>query len=177
MAYILIDGYNLIGVAHDNLEKIRNDLIQKLQKYSNVKKHQITVVFDGWKSGQKDETTTKTGLVTIIYSRLGEKADLVIKKILTSTTKPWIVVSSDREVSEFATKKDFAAITADEFEKKLYSAIDSLHENSFPRDQKRTDEFFKYDDEDIDLIPARQKGNPRKLSKKQKNKLQALKKL
>ncbi|HDH00925.1 MAG TPA: hypothetical protein ENG80_03850 [Nitrospirae bacterium] len=51
MANILIDGYNLIGIAHDNLEKARIDLIQKLQSYSKLKKHRITLVFDGWKNG------------------------------------------------------------------------------------------------------------------------------
>ena len=49
MAYILIDGYNLIGIAHGNLEEARNDLIEKLQKYAAIKKQSITLVFDGWK--------------------------------------------------------------------------------------------------------------------------------
>ncbi len=59
MAFILIDGYNLIGIAHDNLEKARNDLIQKLRGYSKIKGHHITLVFDGWKNGQKNETEIK----------------------------------------------------------------------------------------------------------------------
>ena len=31
LANILIDGYNLIGIAHDSLEKARNDIIAKLR--------------------------------------------------------------------------------------------------------------------------------------------------
>jgi len=168
MAHILIDGYNLIGIAHTDLEKARRELIQKLINYSNTKGHDITLVFDGWKNGQRDETHSKVGNVTVIYSKLGEKADFVIKKILSSATKPWIVVSSDREISDFAERKDFAALTSDEFGGKFYSTDK----------QSKTGEASAYDkDDDMDLMPARQKGNPRKLSKKEKKKIEALRKL
>ncbi len=106
--------------------------------------------------------------LTIIYSKLGENADSVIKKILSSATKQWIVVSSDREISDFAERKDFAALTSDEFEGKLYST----------GEHNKTEDASAYDkDEDIDLMPARQKGNPNKLSKRDKRKSEALKKL
>lgn len=173
MANILIDGYNLIGTAHGNLENARNELINQLQKYSLVKKHDITLVFDGWKSGNKDQTRTKAAHVTIIYSRLGETADVVIRKMLTPDAKPWIVVSSDREIYDYAARKDFAAVTSDEFEDKLFMA---LHKNteSIPDMQE---------DDDYPLPAGRQapharfKGNPRQLSKRDKKKQQALKKL
>jgi len=169
MAYILIDGYNLIGIAHKNLEKARNDLIQKLCKYSILRGHNITLVFDGWKSGHATETTMRIGNVNIIYSRVGEKADVVIKKIISEDKRPWIVVSSDREVASFANRKDCVSLTAGEFEGKLYSAL-------YANEQRKTEESLKYD-EDIDLAPVRQKGNPHRMSKKEKKKLRALKKL
>ncbi|MBL7032412.1 MAG: NYN domain-containing protein [Nitrospira sp.] len=167
MAYILIDGYNLIGIAHGNLEEARKELIEQLQKYSLIKKHDITLVFDGWKSGQRDQTRTKAAHVTVIYSRLGETADVVIRKMLTPDTKPWIVVSSDREIYDYAARKDFAAVNSDEFENKLFRA---LHENaeSIPD---------MLDDDEYDLTAGHFKGNPRKLSKRDKKKQQALKKL
>jgi predicted RNA-binding protein with PIN domain len=165
MANILIDGYNLIGIAHKDLEKVRKDLIQKLYEYTQIKGHNITLVFDGWKNGQLKETITKLGGLTIIYSKLGEKADSVIKKILSSSTKQWIVVSSDREISDFAERKDFAAVSADEFEGKLF----------FAGKYNKTEEASAYDkDEDMDLMPSRQKGNPRKLSRREKKKIEAL---
>ncbi len=169
MANILIDGYNLIGTSHKNFEKARNDLIQRLSKYSNLKGHDITLVFDGWKNGQGVETKMRIGGVNIIYSRLGENADFVIKKILSKSTKAWIVVSSDREIADFADKNNQSPVTVSEFEGKLHSIL-------YMTDGGETEESLKYD-EDIDLRPSRQKGNPWKLSKKQKKKLQALKKL
>ncbi|MBI4686596.1 MAG: NYN domain-containing protein [Nitrospirae bacterium] len=165
MAYILIDGYNLIGTAHRSLESARNDLIQRLQAYASLKGHDITLVFDGHKSGQLNETRIKGGLITVIFSRLGENADSVIKKMLSASARHWIVVSSDREIADFAERKGFASIASGDFERRLYS----LHaEETEPEDTGK--------DDDIEA-PVRQKGNPRMLSKRQKEKLRALKKL
>lgn len=172
MAFLLIDGYNLIGTAHGNLEEARNDLIKKLQTYSISKKHDITVIFDGWKDGKKDQTRIKSGHVTVIYSRLGETADNVIKRLLSSSTRPWIVISSDREVADFASRKDFAAVTSEEFEEKLYSSLIGHDEGADV--EEKLDRFYE---DQIQYYPVRHKGNPRKLSKRQKKKLQALKKL
>ena len=141
-----------------------------------IKKHDITIVFDGWKDGQKDQTRIKTMHVTVIYSRLGETADNVIKRFLSSSTKPWIVISSDREISDFAAKKDFAAVTSDEFEEKLHSALHN-HDNIIDEGSNAEEELMKYYEDEIEYYPVRQKGNPRKMSRRQKKKLQALKKL
>lgn len=166
MAYIIIDGYNLIGIAHNSLEKARNDIVEKLCQYSSLKEHDVTIVFDGWKDGQNVETKIRIDNVNIIYSRLGEKADFVIKKILSEGTRPWIVISSDREISSFANRKELVSLMSDEFERKLYSALYSVEEGE-----------IEDCDENDDLMPLRQKGNPRKMSKKQKKKLRALEKL
>lgn len=177
MAHILIDGYNLIGISHDNLESVRNDLVSRLKKYASIKEHDLTVVFDGWKSGQKDQTRLKTGNVTVIYSRLGEKADDVIKKTLASSQTPWIVVSSDREISDYAANKDFAAVTSAEFEEKLFSALKRANYADSGDELSLDDGPMKYDDDEDDYSPAGSKGNPKKLSKKLRKKIQALRKL
>lgn len=165
MANILIDGYNLIGIAHNDLEKARKDIIQKLCEYAKTKGHTITLVFDGWKNGQLKETVSKLGELTVVYSKLGEKADSVIKRMLSSSTKPLIVVSSDREISDFAGRKGFAAVTADEFESRLYST-GKQHNYEYPSSYDK--------DNDLDEMPFNQKGNPRKLSKREKKRLAAL---
>lgn len=169
MSYILIDGYNLIGIAHDELKKARNNLIHQLQRYSELKGHDITVVFDGWKSGQLNETKIQVGNITVIFSRLREKADSVIKRILSNASRQWIVVSSDREIADFTKRKGIVSITTGEFERKLYSPAGSVGEIEEPISIKN--------DEDIDIVPAKRKGNPRMPSKRQKQKLIALKKL
>jgi predicted RNA-binding protein with PIN domain len=168
MAHILIDGYNFIGTAHGNLEKARTDFIKQLQEYSRIKKHHITVVFDGWKDGKKDETQSRSRNLTVIYSRLGEKADDVIRKMTSSGAKSWIVVSSDREVSEYALNKEHAAIGSHDFERKLYAVLEGS-------DIEEADNISQYEDDD--KLPGIKKGNPRTLSKRDRKRLQALRKL
>jgi predicted RNA-binding protein with PIN domain len=165
MANLLIDGYNLIGIGQNNLEKARNDIIEKLSLYAKLKSHEVTIVFDAWKAGQSVENRTKSGRVTVIYSRIAEKADQVIIRMIGKHDKAWIVISTDREIYDEAVRKELAAITSEEFENKLYSAL-------------RRDDGAEYDhfDDDSDL-PYQAKGNPRKLSKKDKKRIQALKKL
>lgn len=169
MAYILIDGYNLIGTAHQDLEKERGKLIEDLSKYSNKTGHDITVVFDGWKNGMGAETNVMIGGVKVIYSRLAEKADRVIMRIISSGNKAWIVVSSDREIADFARSKGASPVTSDEFKYKLYSPIEAAEDTE--------EEPIEADDEEIDIKPTRMKGNPWKLSKKEKIRLRTLKKL
>jgi hypothetical protein len=169
MANILIDGYNLIGVAHRDFEKARNDLLQRINRYADLTGHSVTVVFDGWKNGQAAETKTRIGGVTVIYSSLGEKADDVIKRMLSSSAKQWIAVSSDREIYKFAEKKDCVALLRDEFEARLDASLDAGSRNSM--------ETFSEDDDDFDLTRTGKKGNPRKLSKKNKKKIETMKKL
>jgi hypothetical protein len=171
MAYLLIDGYNVTGTAHNDLEKARNDLISALSEYSKIKAHHLTVVFDGWKDGKAEETITWVGGVRVIYSRLAEKADSVIMRIILKEKKPWIVISSDREIADFALKHDLVPITADEFEERLYHTLK-------PKgwQDEMAMEYEEYDDED-DYTHYRRKGNPKRMSKRQKKKLQALRKL
>lgn len=165
MAHILIDGYNLIGTAHTSLEKARGELIEDLNTYSDLKGHIITVVFDGWKNGKAVETKLTAGKINVIYSRIGETADYVIKKILRSGQAPWLVVSSDREISDYAVRRDLVCISSEEFEIKLRSMNISAEMN------------LDNNEADTSIKSSRQKGNPRKLSKKLKKKIQALNKL
>ena len=58
--------------------------MERLAEYRKIKRHEITVVFDGWKSGSGDESHSVTGGIKVIYSKLGEKADAVIKRIVSS---------------------------------------------------------------------------------------------
>lgn len=166
MANLLIDGYNLIGIGHNDLEAARNDIIEKLKRYSSIKKHDITIVFDAWKRGESAETRTKTGRLTVIYSRVAEKADDVIIKMTKIPDKAWIVISSDREIYDFALRNDIAAISSEDFERKLFAAL------------KNTDEEVIYhEDDDEEDLPNGSRGNPRRLSKKDRRRMQAFNKL
>ncbi|MBI4826535.1 MAG: NYN domain-containing protein [Nitrospirae bacterium] len=169
MAYLLIDGYNLIGLGHNDLEEARREIIEKLSRYSALKRHDITIVFDAWKRSDSGGERKKIGNVTVIYSKVAEKADDLIIKMITREKRDWIVISSDREISDAALRNDMAAITSDEFERRLDHALMSEDDEA---------EIYDENDDDEDYpSTAGLKGNPRKLSKSDKRRSLALKKL
>lgn len=123
MSHIIIDGYNLIGTAHNNLEKEREELIQALSQYAKIKGQEITVVFDGWKDGRGHETATISGGIRIIYSGLGERADRVIMRIINEERKAWIVITSDREIADYAYAREMSPVSSEDFEDRLVAAL------------------------------------------------------
>lgn len=115
MSKILIDGYNLIGIFHRDMKEARDKLIRNLINYSKEKKHEITLVFDGYKEGLGKETAEIRGNIRIIYSGAGEKADDVLKRILKTEKYFWIVITSDRDIEKTAWRENCVVIDSSIF--------------------------------------------------------------
>lgn len=166
--HIVIDGYNLIGNEKGlvgKLEGRRNELIRRLHNYQEIKGYEITVVFDGWRSGGVYEAEEKAGAIRIIFSQQGEKADSVIERLAGEMGSGCIVVTSDREVRRAVEASGAVAIYAGEFSVKL---------KTLGR------EIFEEEDEAEEGGPVRgrdKRGNPRKLSKMERKRRERLKKL
>lgn len=115
---IIIDGYNMIAIDHRMdraLEPKRNWLIQKLVRYRDAKRFNLIVVFDGWRSGSASETVVNKDGISVVYSRLGEKADGVIIRIARQKGAGCVVISSDREIRNAVARFGAVAIHAHEF--------------------------------------------------------------
>src|SRR5512140_857501 len=100
--HLIIDGYNVIRQSQElqlldarELEAGRLALLARLAAYRERHRHKITVVFDGWLGGDLRETRDRCQGMLIIYSRRGEKADEVIKRLLTDERQRAVVVTSD----------------------------------------------------------------------------------
>jgi len=137
--------------------------VEKLAEYKKIKGHEITVVFDGWKSGSGDESHSVTGGIKVIYSKLGEKADAVIKRIISSEKKQWIVITSDRDIADHAWANGSVVVSSGEFSEILGKPL-----------RVGKGEFEPIDEEEYE---SSKKGSPRRLSKKEKAKMRALGKL
>lgn len=128
-----------------------------------MKGHDITLVFDGWKSGGRHQVQTIAGGIRVIYSRLGDRADEVIKAMIEQDRKEWIVVSSDREIMDHAWKNSSVPVPSEKFMHVLEQTDD---------DPACADDFPEEDDR-----AYQQKGSPRKRSKKEKALMRVLSKL
>lgn len=172
---ILIDGYNLIRQSvslrrfeRQSLETGRHALISLLSDYKKRRDHKITVVFDGWESGSAQEERDYSAGIDIIYSRRGEKADEVIKRITAHTDEEIVVVSSDREISSYTRRRGKTCLSSPEFETIIHKqSLESANIESIP----------EKDDEEEDHRNRNKKGPARKLPKAARHAQAKIKKL
>ena len=120
--HLIIDGYNLIRQSSEllrfekqDLEKGRAMLLQYLKAYQQVKRHTITVVFDGWAEGNLLESRDRVKGIDIIFSRRHEKADEVIKRIAAQKKAAVTIVTSDRELGDACSFHGCPVISSPEF--------------------------------------------------------------
>ena len=175
--HIIVDGYNLIRQSatfrqseRKSLEEGRNALIRSLAIYRTLRGHRITVVFDGWIGGSPREERDLAFGMEIIYSRLGEKADEVIKRMVEKGSEEILVVTSDREIAVFATRRGKSAIASAAFD----DLLERSSARSSPADVPGTAEG---DDDDDDRTGMKRKGPSRRLSKQNRAALARIRKL
>ncbi len=175
--HIIIDGYNLIRQSDSlrrlerlSLEEGRSELIRRIAGYRRLRGHKMTVVFDGWMAGSAEEERLREDGVHVVYSRRGETADEVIKRMARAERgSEIIVVSSDREVADSAVKAGGVAISSPEFEERMGE-----------EEVKRmlcSDETLEEDDDIVTRSGTRKKGAARRKSKRQRQAQRRLGKL
>ena len=161
---LIVDGYNLIGAAdglHGNLEPKRNWLIHKLAAYQRRKSFNIAVVFDGWRTGQANESRQKHQGVNVVYSRIGEKADAVVVRLARQRGSGCVVITSDREIRHAVERFGVVAIYAAEFNQ----ILGRLDEGADTGDMEELDD------------PPIRGGNPNRAAKSDRKRQEKLKKL
>ena len=107
MRRIIVDGYNVINgdehlvrMKQQSLDAARRALIMRLRQAHRLRHDEITVVFDGWQTGALHESATRVEGIRVVYSRQGERADEVIKRLVSTAHDPQTVVmiSNDRDL-------------------------------------------------------------------------------
>ena len=122
----------------------------------------MTVVFDGWRGGWVTEKRERKKGIDLIFSKLGETADEVIKRLVKERGSGAVVVTSDRDISKYAQRLSVAVIPSDQFRERIDHS--SLQAEGQEASEEEETERSK-------------KGPSRRLSKKEKRLRAALKKL
>jgi uncharacterized protein len=169
--HVIIDGYNVIRQSSQlqildamDLQAGREALLELLTDYRSRSHHQITVVFDGWQHGDLRESRDRHQGILIIYSRRGERADEVIKRLLHQERERALVVTSDREIQVCADQVKASWINASQFELAYL--------------QPQAGTIDPEGEADSATVRGTQKKGPaRRLSKRQRQRQQRLKKL
>ena len=126
---IIIDGYNLIG-SDDGLTRCPRAQTQladaKARRVSTPKGFNMVLVFR-WLAVRVRLRKLKERRegITVVYSRIGEKADSVIIRLAREKGSGCVVVTSDREVRKAVESFGAVAIYSSEFNQILRSLDDA----------------------------------------------------
>jgi uncharacterized protein len=168
--HVIIDGYNFIRqsaalreLEQQALEFGREALVEKLAAYRRIKHHKVTLVFDGSAKYYFQDSGASWKGIGIKFSRHGESADSLIKKMAAQEREKAVVVSSDRDLANFAAAHGATTIDSDTFEAKLLMA--EAMESQAPVEEKR------------DGGTTKKKGPSRKLPKNRRRSVKKIKKL
>jgi predicted RNA-binding protein with PIN domain len=175
---IAIDGYNLVGISSGmggrcDIEEARTRLIQRLADYKKIKSSKtksvfkITVVFDGTGSGNLDRNRELVSGIEVIFSRSGEQADLVLKEMARNKREGLTLVTSDRDVANYASNHGVVVLSSEEFDRLLEMGV---YENMKGVDIEEEEDMPGY-------RTSAKKGPARRLSKEERRKLKRIKKL
>lgn len=161
--WLAIDGYNVIAaltgesLGRLDLEVERDELNQLLVRYRSISRHRLTVVYDGGQISSGEPRRYSDKGVEIVFSPLGRNADQVLIQMARRYGSGLTVVTSDREVVEGSEKSGAVALESGEFCQRLLMTLggeDGLDEDEPVTAQRRH--------------LTEKKGNPRKLSKKER---------
>lgn len=156
--HLIVDGYNVLGLRGQvgpDSERARDQLITDLMLYRQRKGHAVTVVFDGWRQGSASQGHEHRAGVEVIYSKRGEQADQVIRRLAEEYGASCAVVTSDQEIQRSAKAHQAVILSASEFERRLQERPVAKQPGFLGKDSDR------------DERPKRleKKGNARKLPK------------
>ncbi|MGC8530254.1 MAG: NYN domain-containing protein [Leptospirillia bacterium] len=179
MARILIlDGYNLIGARGrmrrdgEVLARERQGLLREISVYAGSRSFaEIHLVFDGYPN-DRDLLLTPPPGIRLVFSEAAGSADAVIITLAARFRERAAVVSSDREVVLRSRSLGAETLSAQEF-------LGRMAARSAPAGGGRY-EAGGEEDEDEDPSPStfgKKKGNPRRLSKKERAQRRLLDKL
>lgn len=172
---LIIDGYNIIGALgrmrrdREMMERERLILLRNLEVYAGGSAFsEIILVFDGYPT-DRDLALVRSGVVRVCFSEGARDADTVIVELSRRYRERAAVVSSDREVVQAVTASGSESISAQRFLSRFSVRIgqESLSGRTPP-------ESGYGKDEDPDGAPPssavfrKKKGNPHRLSKKER---------
>lgn len=123
MAY-LIDGNNFLGYTSSYAlrdPRSKYSLVLKLLLFQRLKRTRVFLVFDGTPDPNLMDEKFKKKKFSIIYPALGQNADAVIKELILKQTdrRKFFVVSSDRDIKDYAKAKGAKTLSSKEFHGQL----------------------------------------------------------
>jgi len=127
MAY-LIDGNNFIGYEDPQSltdPESRRRLLGKLQIFRRINRTKVLLVFDGPPDTELKIESSGNKPLLLLYPDRDQSADDVIKAIVSRQRdfRRFFVVSSDREIQDYARSKGAQVLSCPEFNRQLRKVL------------------------------------------------------
>jgi hypothetical protein len=163
---VLVDGYNLIkndpglsAIEARSLEAGRRALVSRLLTTFNLQANEVTVVFDGSHVPLPAPASERYGQVRVLFSRQGESADTVLKRLAAAAPpgRQVVLLSDDRELRSAVQAHGAIVGGAAQRARPRPTPVAPAHANAADKDAPAGDD------------PARRrekKGNPRRAKKR-----------
>jgi len=138
MAY-LIDGNNLLGHLYSGVgikdPGNRAEIVGRLAAFQRISRTRIVLVFDG-RPPDEGSPIAVNPKFTILFPDPGDSADILIAERIARQTdkRRFFVVSSDREIRNFARSRGLLDMSSEEFSRELRRVL---------RKAKKSDEMKK----------------------------------
>lgn len=191
---LIIDGYNILKPIYAGQKISENQkslFINQIRKYcQNNKNNRAIIVFDA--GGNVYPEITHSGYVTVVHSGSLYSADEYIKDYIQKNKNKaeFLLVSSDRDIKNFARNFSIESIASYEFYKFLENKSESntLSFNNIKKinreDSESNPELDKLMQQYSNISTYKEEnnlenraGNPQKLSKKERKTVKIIKKL
>ncbi len=161
--WLAIDGYNVIAamtgeaLSRLDLESEREEFNQLLVRYRSLSKNRVTVVYDGGQVCGGEARNYSEGGVKISFSSSGQTADQKLIQMARRHGSGLTVVSSDREVVVGSEKSGAIVLDSSEFVQRMLLLLSGDELGEDEGDTARSQRHL-----------TRKKGNPNRLSKKER---------
>ncbi|UCC40996.1 MAG: NYN domain-containing protein [Candidatus Aminicenantes bacterium] len=124
----LIDGNNYIGFTSSFNRKdprSKYELVSKLLVFQQLKRTRVILVFDGVPDLNLLDERFQRKNFSVVFPPSGQNADSIIKEIILKQTdlRRFFVVSSDREIKNFAKAKRAHALSSKDFDRELKTKL------------------------------------------------------
>jgi len=168
--WLALDGYNVIAAMTGealgmlDLEAEREELNQLLVQYRKLSKNRLTIVYDGGRSVSGEPHNYSESGVKVTFSNSGRSADQVLIRMAHQYGSGLTIVTSDREVARESERNGAIVLESGEFVQRLLLALSSEDDFSEVESAGKNQRHL-----------TRKKGNPNRLSKKERRRSQRLK--
>ncbi|MDD6551583.1 MAG: TetM/TetW/TetO/TetS family tetracycline resistance ribosomal protection protein [Lachnospiraceae bacterium] len=129
--FLIVDGYNVIHASHElsqlfhaNMDAARTKLVDEVENYQGFDGAETLVVFDAYNRKENAGRESKSGKVTVIYTKQDQTADAYIEKFTHDhrDRDSVRVVTSDNAEQTIAIGNGAIRVTAKEFLQELKDA-------------------------------------------------------